>query len=108
MSGINEIEIEINWLGRLLHYTLEEQPNSRRALRREPRPEGLIWNSLSSTTYRPTTPVRIRANGGLFGSTTGIEVDPKDHKVRRGNRRGAWFPTPGETKTVGILTIRRT
>jgi hypothetical protein len=108
MSHTVPIEARVSILGQLFGYRLEGQPISPRLSRRSAQPPDTTpWMSIG-TRFQPDTPMRIRANGGLFGPTTEIEIYPLGKKVRTpDDTRHTHIPLPAYVRTYGILTVSR-
>lgn len=107
MSSSVPIEARVSILGLLFGYRLEAQPISPRLSREKPQPADTSWKTIGAR-FQPETPMRIRANGGLFGPTAEIEIYPRGQKVRTpDDTRRAHRQLPPYVRTFGILTISR-
>gem|GEM_PF-3793493 len=107
MSSSVAIEAHVSLLGRLFGYRLEHQPISPRLSRRSAQPALESWTA-AGIRFQPDTPMRIRANGGLFGPTAEVEIYPLGKKVRTPDDiRHTHIPLPPYVRTFGILRVSR-
>ena len=108
MSYSAPIEARVSLLGQLFGYRLEGQPIPTRFSRKKAQPaDNTPWMSIG-TRFQPETPMRIRANGGLFGPTTEVEIYPLGKKVRTpDDTRHTHIPLPLYVRTYGILKVSR-